>query len=95
MSRLPHLDAALPPDLVLAGLPAEVRRLVTIVTTLYGGSWDDCAEDIRRRRAGQPYLYRIDLAGIDELAWLHRIRTYVLARGESLAASPAPAEIRP
>ena len=82
-----QLDPALPPDLALAGAPEGVRRLLVIVDTLYAGSWDDCAEDLRRRRAGKPYLYRIDLPGLDELAWLHCLKTYEEARGESFAST--------
>ena len=86
-----HLDPALPPAVVLTGLPVGVRRLVAAVQTLYAGDWDDCAEDLRRRRAGKPYLFRLDPSisssangsgGGDELAWLHRLRAYELARGE-------------
>ena len=83
-----HLDPALPPAVVLTGLPVGVRRLVAAVQTLYAGDWDDCAEDLRRRRAGKPYLFRLDpkISGPggagDELAWLHRLRAYELARGE-------------
>lgn len=93
--RSPQLDPALPPDEVAAGLPPAVQRLIGIVATLYGGSWESCAEDVRRRRAGRPYLYRIDHAGLDELAWIHRLQAYEAARGERLAARPLPAEIRP
>lgn len=80
-----QLDPALPPEAALAGAPEGVRRLILIVATLYAGSWDDCAEDLRRRQAGKPYLYRVDLAGLDVLAWLHRLKTYEAARGEPIA----------
>jgi hypothetical protein len=79
------LDPALAPERILSQLPAEVRRLVIIVATLYGGSWDSCAEDVRRRQAGKPYLYRVDIPGVDALAWLHRLHAYETARGEPLA----------
>ena len=94
---MPHarqLDAALTPEVTLADLSPEVRRLVQIVITLYGGSWDACAEDVRRRRSGQPYLYRIDLPGVDELEWIACIKTYEAARGESLGAAITSAEKR-
>ena len=94
MVHAPQLDPALPPPTVLAAVDPAVRRLVSIVGTLYGGSWEACAEDIRRRRAGRPYLYRIDIAGLDELDWLHRLKTYEAARGEPVAAGPLPAENR-
>jgi hypothetical protein len=79
-----QLDPALPPAEVLAALEPEVRRLVAVVQTLYRGSWDDCAEDIRRRRAGKPYLFKLSLGLRDELDWLHRLQAYETARGEAL-----------
>jgi hypothetical protein len=94
VARTPQLDPALPPEDVRDQLEPAVRKLIDIVATLYGGDWDSCAEDLRRRRAGQPYLYRIDIPGIDELTWLHRLKTYEVVRGEPLAATTIPAENR-
>ena len=94
MVLVPQLDPALPPVRILPGLDPGVRRLVGIVSSLYDGDWDSCAEDLRRRRAGRPYLYRIEIPGLDELAWLHRLKTYEAARGEPLAAAHLPAENR-
>jgi hypothetical protein len=85
-----HLDAALAPEVVFAGLPPAVQRLVIAVQTLYAGRWDDCAEDLRRRRAGRPYLYRLELGLSDELGWLHRLATYETARGETFAPAVDP-----
>jgi len=79
------LDIALPPDSVYRALDAKVQRLVVTAHTLYGGRWDDCAEDIRRRQAGRPYLYRIDCALDDPLGWLHLLKDYEAARGEGFA----------
>jgi hypothetical protein len=78
------LDTALPPAAVYASLVPGAQRLVAAVHVLYQGSWDDCAEDIRRRQAGKPYLYRLNLALEDPLAWLARCKSYELARGEKL-----------
>jgi hypothetical protein len=80
-----QLDPALPPAEVLAGLEPPVRRLVAAVKTLYAGSWDDCAEDIRRRRAGRPYLFKLALGLPDELDWIRRLQVYEEARGERFA----------
>lgn len=103
MTRLagpPALDPALSPTEVLAGLAAPVRQLVVAVQTLYGGHWEDCAEDIRRRHAGRPYCFRLDLPLQDELGWLSRLQAYEAARGEpfpppaglTAAADPLPRE---
>ncbi len=90
MSTATHqLDPAVAPERILATTPASVRRLTTIVGTLYAGNWDDCAEDLRRRQAGKPYLYRVDLPDIDVLTWIHRLKTYETARGEALIPASA------
>jgi hypothetical protein len=78
------LDTALPPAAVFASLPEAVQQLVAAVRMLYKGSWDDCAEDIRRRQAGRPYLYRLNMALDEPLGWLAKCKSYELARGEPL-----------
>jgi hypothetical protein len=80
------LDVALPPAVVYRGLDPAVQRLAVAAYTLYGGCWDDCAEDIRRRQAGRPYLYRLHLELDDPLGWLHCLKDYEAARGEGFAA---------
>jgi hypothetical protein len=91
MNAQSALDAALPPAVVFTRLDAAVQRLVLAVQTIYGGSWDDCAEDQRRRQAGRPHLYRLHLdshlAMDDCLGWLDRLKAYELARGERFAAA--------
>lgn len=93
MERSPSLDPALPPSAVLERLGPEVLRLVSTVQGLYDGRWSDCAEDLRRRSAGRPYLFRLE-SGLpsrdEELAWLQRLEAYETARGEPLP----PATVR-
>jgi hypothetical protein len=88
----PQPDPALAPADVYAQLEPAVQRLIVAVSTLYGGRWDDCAEDIRRRRAGRPYLYRLQLGLDDELGWLRRLADYETARGETFALAALPLE---
>jgi hypothetical protein len=90
-ATMQSLDPALPPEQVLAGLDADVQRLVAAVKILYQGHWDDCAEDIRRRRAGKPYIFRLSLGLQDELEWLHRLQAYEVARGETFTIDDAAA----
>jgi hypothetical protein len=92
MSASPQPDPALAPADVYAQLEPAVQRLIVAVATLYSGRWDDCAEDIRRRRAGRPYLYRLQLGLDDELGWLRRLADYETARGESFALAALPLE---
>ncbi len=77
-----QLDPSLPPAAAFARLDASVQRLVVAVQTLYGGSWDDCAEDVRRRQDGRPYLYRLRIELDDLSGWLERLKAYESARGE-------------
>jgi hypothetical protein len=80
------LDASLSPATVFAQLDAAVQRLVVATHTLYGGNWDDCAEDLRRREGGKPYLYRLKLELPDAPGWLARLKAYEQARGERFTA---------
>jgi hypothetical protein len=81
-----QLDTTVPPAMVFAALEAPVQRLVVATHLLYGGHWDDCAEDHRRRMHGQPYLYRLRFDLPDLAGWLERLKAYELARGEDFAA---------
>jgi hypothetical protein len=89
MNAVQQLDPALPPATVFAQLDRDVQRLVVAAKTLYNGSWDDCAEDIRRRRAGKPYLFKLSMSIPDELEWLSRLKAYETARGEPFDAQPS------
>jgi hypothetical protein len=79
------LDVSLPPATVFARLDAMVQRLVIATQTLYAGNWDDCAEDVDRRAAGRPYLYRLKVDLDDVPGWLARLKAYEQTRGERFA----------
>ncbi len=89
-----ELDAAMSPDAVIAALDPAVRRLVDINTTMYQGQWDDFEEDLRRRQAGRPYLFRMSDEPADVVQWVRRLRDYERARGESLAEATTATEER-
>ena len=74
MSVCQQLDPALEP----------ACELLEACRSLYAGSWDDMAEDIRRRQAGRPYLFRVDCEPGRALTWIDRFRAYDRARGERL-----------
>ena len=79
------LDASMSPQAVFAKLDIVVQQLVIACQTLYNGNWDDCAEDVRRRQAGQPYLYRLKMNIDDVLGWLSSLKNYEQTRGERFA----------
>lgn len=86
------LDASLPPATVFARLDAAVQRLVVATHTLYGGNWDDCAEDFKRRGEGKPYLFRMKIDLDDAPLWLARLKDYEQARGERFAVDAQDAK---
>ncbi len=79
-----ELDPALAPEEVLARYGDVIRQLVLANRTLFGGSWEDFAEDIRRRKAGRPYLFKLPFDLDETLVWIHRLQVYERARAESL-----------
>jgi hypothetical protein len=81
-----ELDVSQSPAVVFSALDVAVQRLVVATCTLYGGNWDDCAEDLRRRSSGQPYLYRLKIELDDAPGWLARLKAYEQARGERFTA---------
>lgn len=87
-----QLDVSQSPAAVFAVLDVALQRLVVVVHSLYDGNWDDCAEDLRRRDAGQPYLYRLKIEIDDAPGWLARFKAYEQARGERFTAVARNAE---
>ncbi|MFM2091384.1 MAG: hypothetical protein RLZZ127_1873 [Planctomycetota bacterium] len=94
-ARVLRCDPALAPAEQAARLPDGALRLVLAVKALYAGSFADCAEDLRRRRAGRPYLFRLDIDLPDDLAWLAALDAYeaVHGRGALAAAVGEPASL--
>lgn len=85
MIRSHELDTALEPHEILASLGEPVRQLVQVNHVLYGGRWEDFIEDLRRRLAGRPYLFRLAQDPDETLAWAERLHRYEQVRQEPLA----------
>lgn len=81
------IDETLAPADLVQRLDGAVLALIQAAATLFAGSWDDLAEDLRRRAAGRPYLFNLDLELDEPLVWIARLKAYEAARGESLAAA--------
>jgi hypothetical protein len=77
-----ELDATRPPTAIFEQLPRPVQELVLTAQVLYAGHWDDFAEDVRRRKEGRPYLFKVDFDLDDVPGWIQRLRDYENARGE-------------
>lgn len=82
-----QLDASRSASEVFARLDERLRQLVIANQVLFQGHWDDLAEDLRRRQAGRPYLFRLDLDLEEPLVWIGRLRDFELSRREQLSAA--------
>ena len=76
MSVCEQLDPALAPERIVHDLDPQARRLLEACRSLSQGCWDDMAEDIRRRQAGRPYLFRVECEPGQALSWIDRFRAY-------------------
>ena len=41
------------------GLSEEHRMLIVLKAQLYGGSWEPMLDDLRKRLAGKPYIFKL------------------------------------
>lgn len=94
VSVMHDLDPAMTPRELLADLPEQARSLVHVVAEVYAGNWTDLIEDLRRRQAGQPYLFRLQLEPGTALAWATRFQAYESARGDRLVDALAAEDER-
>ncbi|TVR11812.1 MAG: hypothetical protein EA401_10345 [Planctomycetota bacterium] len=68
--------------------PAVVRDLVAAAQILFDGDLAQLAEDLRRRAAGEPYLFAMDaIEGNDVAEVLERLQQYEATHGVRLAAA--------
>lgn len=57
-------------------LDPDERMLVNLRDDLYEASWERMAGDLRRRLAGQPYIYKLANKIEDDLARIAFLRAY-------------------
>lgn len=79
-------DTALTPAALLTSLDADALVVLKLAKGLYDNSWSAMAEDLRRRQAGKPYLFRTQLDPATALVWVELFDNYERARGESVCA---------
>jgi hypothetical protein len=84
-----ELDPAKSPVEILREQGELVRQLVATNHLLFAGSWEDFAEDVRRRKAGRPYLFKQPFDIDETLVWIHRLQDYERVRREPLAEALA------
>lgn len=69
------------------GSADQVREVVAAAQMLFDGRLQDLAEDLRRRREGQPYLFAGEFTHADGLmALIQRLQEYERRHGVELAS---------
>ena len=62
----------------------EERMLVVLKRELYEGSWGEMEADLRARRDGKPYIFKLVHRIEDDLARIERLRTFEASAGVDL-----------
>lgn len=57
-------------------LSREEKQLLLLRNELYGGSWDEMEQDLRRRLERKPYIFRLMNRIEEDLACIDRVRMY-------------------
>lgn len=58
------------------GMTREERILVVLKRELYEGSWQEMAADLRARRDGGPFIFKLVHRIEDDLARIDRLRAF-------------------
>lgn len=59
--------------------------LIRLRDELYGGSWEDLRGDLERRKAGQPYLFKLKGRIEEDLQRLGKLQDYEEQNGINLS----------
>ncbi len=57
-------------------LSREEKQLLLLRNELYGGSWEEMEQDLRRRLERKPYVFRLMNRIEEDLARIDRLRAY-------------------
>lgn len=79
----PELDVA--PEIFLSRMEPYERVLVELKEKLYEGSWDRVLADLRARKDGKPFLYKLSQTLARDMAAIERMRAYELRKGVELS----------
>ncbi|MBI4600546.1 MAG: hypothetical protein HY721_01160 [Planctomycetes bacterium] len=65
-------------------LPREDIQLLAIREVLYEGSWFEMIEDLKARRDGKPYVFKLQITIDQDLHRIEALRAYEERHGISL-----------
>ena len=65
-------------------LSQEEQHLVALKQLLYEGSWDEMSVDLRARKAGKPYVFKLETRIDEDLERIEKFRAYEAEAGIDL-----------
>jgi hypothetical protein len=65
-------------------LPREDLQLLALCEILYEGSWEELVEDLKARKSGRPFVYKLQARIEEDLGRIDRLRAYEDQHGVSL-----------
>jgi len=74
-----------PHEAYFKSLSKEEQHLVALKELLYEGSWDEIVMDLKARKEGKPYVFRLETRIDEDLDRIKRLRAYEEEHGVSLA----------
>jgi hypothetical protein len=73
-----------PHEAYFRSLSPEEEQLVILRDFLYEGDWEEMLQDLRDRRGGKPYIFKLSTRIEEDMARIEKIRTYERMHGVDL-----------
>jgi hypothetical protein len=66
-------------------LSREEKHLIALKSLLYDGSWEEIVRDLQARRAGKPYVFKLETRIDEDLLRVEKLQAYEDATGVDLS----------
>ena len=73
-----------PHEAYFRSLSPEEEQLVILRDFLYEGDWEEMLQDLRDRRVGKPFIFKLSTRIEEDMARIEKIRTYERIHGVDL-----------
>jgi hypothetical protein len=73
-----------PHEAYFQSLSPEEEQLVILRDFLYEGDWEEMLQDLRDRRVGKPFIFKLSTRIEEDMARIEKIRTYERIHGIDL-----------
>jgi hypothetical protein len=71
-------------EVYFQSLSREEKHLVALKELLYEGSWDEMVSDLKARKEGKPYVFKLESRIEEDLARIEKLREYESRMGVDL-----------